>query len=253
MPTVLERVDAMRTLLDLLPDQPSPESRFESDAAGLPFHTYDVVRTRLQDGIVELKVAARVAQDKPVRARGLHLVMLRPALVSAAKAWWLVDDKSANSRVSRAIVMVAADRANGACAMAAAGKLGELQAFEGISEKFADARVRIQRLAEQHALDLPRLPRDGELIDGVGREVDLYYGTRGANSARLDVRLLWNASSGLAHGERWFSDLALPRLATAAQRNQIIETLTNRSLDVVCSALNVTALRCLFLATAPPL
>jgi hypothetical protein len=242
----------MRTLLDVLPSEPSPHSPFELDTAGVPFQTYDLARIRLQDGIVALNLAARTANDEPVRLLGMHLVMLRPALVSAAKAWWLVNDRSAGSRVGRAIALVDADRASGAQAMAAAASLGDLPAFGRVSERFAAAQVQLHQVSDKQGLNIPRLPRDGQLIDAVGIEIDAYYGTHGAESARLDARLLWNVSSGLAHGERWFRDMTTSRVGTSGQREQIVETLTNRSLDVVCSALNVSFLRCLALASTPP-
>jgi hypothetical protein len=218
----------------------------------VPFRTYDIARSRLQDGIIALNVAARVARDEPVRSLGMHLVMLRPALVSGAKAWWLINDRSAGSRVGRAVAMVAADRASGAEAMAAAASLGDLPAFGRVSERFDAARAELQLSGDRHGVNVPRLPGDGRLIDAVGVEIDAYYGTHGPDSARLDARLLWNVSSGLAHGERWFRDMTSSRVGTTEQREQIVETLTNRSLDVVCSALNVSFLRCIFLASTPP-
>lgn len=252
VPTVFDRVAAMRTILEVLPSEPSPHSPFELDAAGVPFKTYDVARTRLQDGIVTLNIAARAARDEPVRLLGMHLVMLRPALVSAAKAWWLVNDRSAGCRVGRGIALVAADRASGAEAMAAAASLGDLPAFGGVAKAFGLAHSQLHLAGDKRGVDIPRLPGDGRLIDAIGIEIDAYYGTRGPESARLDARLLWNVSSGLAHGERWFRDMTTSRVGTTVQREQIAETLTNRSLDVVCSALNVCFLRCLALASTPP-
>jgi hypothetical protein len=105
---------------------------------------------------------------------------------------------------------------------------------------------------KKRGIDIPRLPGDGRLIEAVSVEIGTHYGTDGAESAGLDARLLWNVSSGLAHGERWFRDMTTSRVGTTAQRLQIVETLTNRSLDVVCSALNVAFLRCLYLASTPP-
>jgi hypothetical protein len=250
--TAFDRVAAMRTLLDVLPSEPSPHSPFEFDTAGVPFKTYDVARTRLQDGIVTLNIAARAARDEPVRLLGMHLVMLRPALVSAAKAWWLVNDRSAGCRVGRAIALVAADRASGAEAMAAAASLGHLPAFGQVAQRFTSAHSQLHQAGDKRGVNIPRLPGDGRLIDAIGIEIDAYYGTHGPDSARLDARLLWNVSSGLAHGERWFRDMTTSRVGTTAQREQIVETLTNRSLDVVCSALNVSFLRCLTLASTPP-
>jgi len=147
---------------------------------------------------------------------------------------------------------VAADRASGAEAMAAAASLGHLPAFGRISERFTSGHSQLHRAGDKRGVNIPRLPGDGRLIDAVGIEIDSYYGTHGPESARLDTRLLWNVSSGLAHGERWFRDMTTSRVGTTAQREQVVETLTNRSLDVVCSALNVSFLRCLALASSPP-
>jgi hypothetical protein len=86
-----------------------------------------------------------------------------------------------------------------------------------------------------------RPPGDESMIVDLGSEIDNYYGTDDATS---DVQLLWNASSSLAHGERWYSTL------TAGPRRAVAEILTTRSFDVVCSGLHVTGLRILALAAA---
>jgi hypothetical protein len=96
-----------------------------------------------------------------------------------------------------------------------------------------------------------RPPGDERLIDGLADEIDKYYGTRGRESGRRDARLLWNVSSNLVHGERWFRDLMTTGAVAETQRRQLTELITQRSLDVVCSGLNVLWQRALFLATAP--
>lgn len=60
------------------------------------------------------------------------------------------------------------------------------------------------------------------------------------------MQILWNASSSLAHGERWFSLLAGGR-----RRAGVANILTTRSLDVVCSGINTTALRLVWHAATP--
>jgi hypothetical protein len=84
-------------------------------------------------------------------------------------------------------------------------------------------------------------PRDEPMIVCLGKDIDNYYGTDNATS---DVQLLWNSASSLAHAERWYSTL------TKGPRAEVADMLTMRSLDVVCSGINVTALRVTALAAA---
>ncbi len=87
-------------------------------------------------------------------------------------------------------------------------------------------------------------PRDEELIRDLGRDIDKYYGTE---NTVADLQLLWNVSSSLSHGERWHS-----LLTSHARGAEVARTLTTRSLDAVCSAINVTSLRTVWLAATPP-
>lgn len=61
-----------------------------------------------------------------------------------------------------------------------------------------------------------------------------------------DMQILWNASSGLAHDERWFSAVAGHR-----RPSTIAGISTRRSLDAVRSAISTTAQRLLWHATNP--
>jgi hypothetical protein len=87
-------------------------------------------------------------------------------------------------------------------------------------------------------------PRDEKLIRELGGDINKYYGT---GHATADLQLLWNVSSSLSHGERWHSLLTGP-----GRGAEVARTLTTRSLDVVCSAINVTGLRIASLAATPP-
>jgi len=89
-----------------------------------------------------------------------------------------------------------------------------------------------------------RPPSDENLISELGGDIDGYYGSRSGPS---DLQLLWNAASSLAHGERWYSSLT-----GGAGRKVVAEVLTVRSTDAVCSAINVTHLRMLWLAVPRP-
>ena len=53
----------MPVMFKLLPQEALDGSGFAVDAAGVSFKTYDVVRTRLQDGLTGLLVAARMARN----------------------------------------------------------------------------------------------------------------------------------------------------------------------------------------------
>jgi hypothetical protein len=70
-----------------------------------------------------------------------------------------------------------------------------------------------------------------------------YYGS---NDAASDLQLLWNASSSLAHGERWYAVLT-----SRPDRAEVAKILTARSFDGVCSGVNVTGLRLSWLAASP--
>lgn len=53
----------MPVIFEALPAEALDGSGFAVDAAVVSFKTYDVVRTRLQDGVTGLLVAARMARD----------------------------------------------------------------------------------------------------------------------------------------------------------------------------------------------
>ena len=204
------------------------------------FATYDVVRTRLQDAVVKLVLAARVSRDETQSRYATHLIVLRPALAAAAKGVWLVDPDDASARAARSCAVVAADRQSGAQAMARATVNGGPDAFAQIGDRFQGAHDRL--VTTSQGFGPVKLPKDTPLIMEAARRVDQYYGTTDAVS---DAGLLWNASSGLAHGERWYSDLF-----QGESRRLIAETLTHRSLDIVCSMTNLLGQRALGLAVA---
>lgn len=231
----------MPVIFDLLPSQPARGSAFADDAKLLPFATYDVVRTRLQDAVAKLLLAARLAQDEAQSRYGTHLIVLRPALVAAAKGIWLVEPDSTTERAARSCAVLASDRQSGATAMTVATDNGGLAAFAQVGERFRQVSEDMHTIGERFGT--VRVPRDTPLIREAARQVDQYYGSTDAVS---DAVLLWNASSSLAHGERWYSDLAL-----ADGQQQVATTLTSRSFDVVCSITNLLGQRTLVLAVAP--
>ena len=133
--------------------------------------------------------------------------------------------------------------------MRSAAKLGEMPVALKVAERFTEAQQSLETEASRLGVTPVRPPGDERLIDDLGDQIDDYYGTHSQASARRDVRLLWNVSSSLAHGERWFRDLTSGH-EMAAQRRELAELITHRSLDVVCSGLNLLGRRTLFLATA---
>ena len=251
VPDAFDRVNAMPVVFKALPAAALDGSGFAEDAAVVvSFKTYDVVRTRLQDGVTGLLVAARMARDPTTSLLGTHLIALRAPLVAAAKGWWLTCPDDSTARVSRAVGLVSADRKQGHAAMSAAAELGRMPELLNVAEAFEEARQALETEVRRLGVALESPPGDGKLIDGLGGEIDNYYGTDGRDSGRRDARLLWNASSSLVHGERWFRDLTSGREAEA-QRSEFAELITQRSLDVVCSGLNILWRRTLFLAAAP--
>lgn len=240
MDNVLERVKAMPVMLDVLPGNPTPGSAFDQDARLVPFATYDVVRTRIQDGIIRLLSAAHVARDSTQSRYGTHLITLRPALVAAAKGWWLVDSLDSRIRTWRACCMVAEDRRLGAEAMKKAQQFGGPEPFAQIAAVFERAHNRMRDLALSLEHGQVAIPRDSNLLIALARQIDMYYGTSDATS---DAFLLWNSSSSLAHGERWYPDLF------GGARHQGAVVLTERSFDIVCSGIHVLAQRTLTLAS----
>ena len=238
---VFERVRAMPVIFDLFPSEPALGSAFADDANLLPFATYDVVRTRLQDAVAKLLLAARLAQDETQSRYGTHLIVLRPALVAAAKGIWLVAPNEATERAGRSCAVVADDRRSGATAMSRATEKGGPETFKQIGDHFEQARKKMLTIGDEFGA--VQLPKDTPLINEAAQRVDQYYGSKDAVS---DAGLLWNASSSLAHGERWYSDLF-----QGERRRQVADTLTRRSFDVVCSMANLLGQRVLALAVAP--
>jgi hypothetical protein len=250
VPDVFDRVDAMPVMFQILPAEALDGSGFAVDAAVVSFRTYDVVRTRLQDGLTGLLVAARMARNPTTSLLGTHLLALRAPLVAVAKGWWLTQPNESTARVARAVGLICADRQQGRDAMQKAAELGEMPVALEVAERFAEARQSLEAEADRLGVAPERTPSDQRLIDNLGDQIDDYYGTHRPAIGRRDARLLWNASSSLAHGERWFRDLTSGR-EMAAQRRELAELITHRSLDVVCSGLNLLGRRTLFLATAP--
>jgi len=241
----------MPVVFKMLPAEALDGSGFAKDAAVVSFKTYDVVRTRLQDGVTGLLVAARMARDPATSLLGTHLIALRAPLVAVAKGWWLTHTDDSAARVARAVGLIGADRLRGHGAMRAVAELGEMPEVLRVAERFAEARQSLEGEADRLGVAPERPPWDERLIDDLGDEIDSYYGTHGQASGRRDARLLWNASSSLAHGERWFRDLTSDREGADTRGRQLAELITHRSLDVVCSGLNLLFQRTLLLATAP--
>lgn len=240
---VYDRIDAMPAMADLWPREPADGSEFAADGTRASISTYTVVRILLLEAIQRLRAAAAAAQDRGLAEQGVHILLLRPALVSTAKAAWVARGGESAERVSRAARLIAEDRRNGAKALRKAVANGAPPPFNAVADAYERSSEVISaavRFSSMQPKD--RLPGDEVMILELGSEIDRYYGTRSATS---DVQLLWRASSSLAHGERWYVTLT-----TGKRRAQVAEVITVRSLDVVCSGLNVTALGVLSLATA---
>lgn len=232
----------MSVTAELWPSEPSPGSGFAADGeSGSSVSTYVVTRIQLLEAIQRLRAAASLIRRQQDAEWGAHLVILRPALVLTAKAGWIVRPDASPERVGRAIGLVISDQRMGARAMQAAVDQGALPAFGSVGAAF-------ERSANLVASNSPQRPvaplGDQALIRELASDVDGYYGTANASA---DMQILWNASSGLAHGERWFSVLSSGR-----RRSRLADILTARSLDVICSGINTTSLRLLWHASSPP-
>ncbi len=124
--------------------------------------------------------------------------------------------------------------------MRKAVRVGAPAAFGAVGAAFDRSRSTLLAAVRSLAVDAEEPPpRDEALIHELGEAVDEHYGSA---DAVPDVQLLWNASSSLAHGERWYSTLT-----SGSRRAQVAQTLTTRSFDVVCSGINVVSLRLLTL------
>lgn len=239
---VFDRVDAMKVTSTLWPEEPSPGSGFATDTASMPaIPTYLTTRIQLLEAVRLLQAAAQMVRAQRDVEWGAHMVLLRPALVLTAKAAWIARPDNSDERVSHATSLIIAEQRKGAKAMRDAVAQGAIREFGSVADAF-------QRTADQLSAagnEPPtRPPSDEQLIRQLGSDVDRYYGTDGATS---DMQILWNASSSLAHGERWYR-----ALTTERRRPGLATILTERSLDVICSGINTTSLRLLWLAATPP-
>jgi len=119
--------------------------------------------------------------------------------------------------------------------------------LRGAIPEFGDLADNFDRnslaLAQGSSIAPIKPPRDEALIRELGQDVDNYYGSSDTAS---DMQLLWNASSSLAHGETWFS-----QISGGDNRKRLREVLTSRSFDSVCSGINTTSLRITWHATLP--
>jgi hypothetical protein len=210
-----------------------PETNFAKDAALVNFRTYDVLRGHLKVGVTNLKIAAQMSKTTLHSHFGTHLVVLRPALVSFSKAMWMLAESESRVRIERAAGLIVADREHGYEALDRASRAHPDEGFRSIGEVFETAQNNIKSELERISFAPTRPPFDGRLVEKLGDAIDIYYGSEG--SARQDALMLWNASSSLSHGERWFSQLY----------THLAKAFTERSLDVVCSAFNLVRLHTL--------
>jgi hypothetical protein len=126
VPDVFDRVDSMPVMLKMLPAEALDGSGFAADAAVVSFKTYDVVRTRIQDGVTSLLVAVRMARNPVTSLLGTHLIALRASHVASTKGWWLTEPSKSTARVARAVGLICADRQSGHNAMRTAAEFEQL-------------------------------------------------------------------------------------------------------------------------------
>lgn len=227
-------------MVTLWPDEPHAGSGFAADQALCPTApTFDVARYQLLTSLARLRDASRLVERDD--GWGSHVLMLRPSLVLAAKAAWIVRPKGSEERVGRTIGMLIADQQRGAAAMRDAVSQGATPEFGDLANNFDRDSKRLRNTASVSPI---KLPGDQDMIRALGSDVDMYYGTDDASS---DVQLLWNASSSLAHGETWFGQLSGGR-----RPRMLGGILTSRSFDAVCSGINTTSQRLTDLATRAP-
>ena len=193
----IDRVKAMSATVTLWPDDPSPGSGFASDRAlSAQVDSYTVARIQLLTSIRRLRDAAQLVVDDD--GWGTHLLMLRPALVLAAKAAWIARPVLSEERVRRTLGVLLNDQRKGAKAMRDAVSQGAISEFEQVASRFEKS---CNELANLVPLSPVAPPGDQTMIRELGADVDRCYGTEDASS---DMQLLWNVSSSLAHGEKWF-------------------------------------------------
>jgi len=244
MADVFDRVRAMPVMAQLWPAEPVVGSGFAADETRASVSTYTTARILLLDAMHRLRAAAEIAENEALAEHGTHLLLLRPALVSTAKAAWMVGPEDSGERSTRAVRLICEDQRQGALAMRKALEQGAPNAFGFAADSFERSGAATLASLHERSVEAERKPpRDESLIRNLGSEIDRYYGT---NDAASDLQLLWNASSSLAHGERWYSVLT-----SRPHRAEVAEMLTARSLDGVCSGVNVTGLRLQWLAVAP--
>lgn len=242
---VFDRVKAMSVAPTLWPRNYADGSAFsmEPEFVGAS-PTFLVVKILMAESIVRVQAAARIAQDTDVANLGSHMVLLRPALVSAAKAAWLVRPDDHRDRAIRSAMLMAVDAAAGARAMKNAVKQGAPEVFVGVGNAFEDTcRTIISDIDDLTAQPNGRMPKDQDLVLELGSDIEQYYVD---TSARSDVQILWNTASSLSHGERWYVGM------TKGSRLEVANILTRRAFDVICNGLNVTSLRAMMLASRPP-
>ena len=237
---VFDRVKAVSATVQLWPDEPSAGSGFADDLAlSAQLSSYTMARTQLLTSMRRLRNAARLVKEDD--DWGTHLLMLRPALVLAAKASWIVRPNRSEERVSRTLGMLSNDQRRGAKAMREAVSQAAIPEFKDVADKF-------DRSSGDLVSGVPiapvNPPGDQTMIRELGGDVNAHYGTDDASS---DMQLLWNVSSSLAHGETWFS-----LLSGGLQRKPFADILTAQSFDIVRSGINTTSLRILRHATTPP-
>ncbi len=231
---------AMRVITTLWPEGVIMGSGFATETPVGSISTYVVARILLLEALSWLSASGRVAEHDEAAVHGAHLLLLRPALVSTAKCAWMLRSDEGGERTTRALRLIMEDRRQGVVAMNKAVERGAHEAFSGVAEFFERARDAVRSAAGRMPEIEQRPPRDEELITELGRDIDRYYG---GNVGRSDLQLLWNAASSLSHGERWYT-----WLADAGQREELAKRMTSRSIDAVCSAINVTHLRVVSLA-----
>lgn len=229
----------MSSVVTHWPEQPAANSGFAADqclCATVP--TFSVARYQVLTSLHRLREAASLSSEDD--GWGSHVLMLRPALVLAAKAAWIVRPDLSEERVGRTLGLLLSDQGRGAKAMRAAVMQGAIPEFGDLADNF-DRNS--QTLAQGASIAPIQPPRDEAMIRELGEDVDTYYGSSDTAS---DMQLLWNASSSLAHGETWFS-----QISGGDNRKRLREILTSRSFDSVCSGINTTSLRITWHATHP--
>lgn len=210
-----------------------PETNFAADAGLVNFRTYDILRGHLRMGISNFKIASEMSKTPLHSHFGTHLVVLRPALVSFAKAMWILQGGESKARIERAAGLVLADRRQGQRAMGNASRAHSNEGFDAIAQAFQRAQTEVESELERVQFSAKPPPADTVLVENLGAAIDVYYGSAG--SARQDALILWNASSSLSHGERWFSQMYA----------HLAQAFTERSIDVVSSGFNLVHLHTL--------